>query len=431
MAFDVDDKGYGDDWAWFVYGGARVDLTHIQSGREGAISARVKVSWLLGPDAGTVLRPKRVNLVGNWLTEADIGRCIHQLPDEMGINLADQKRNWHQFFTRVAMLAVEHFEQGDPLIPIIEAEEHPHRWVLAPICDDTVTVAAAPPGSAKSFLGAAVALSIATGHRILQNKPRVVGPVAYLDWEENSSVQINRLRALAASHDLEIPAHLHYRREVKPLAATARDYAREFANKGIVFCVIDSQGKAMGGSMLEDEAVRGLYHGIRQLAVPVFVITQVTAEAIRNGAKRPYGNVFTDYEARRIWLQQSAPRRDGSEMLTQWTLTKANNDQLGQRLAYRWVFDQDPNTLHYRQIDVECIDPWEDKQVETDARPLHDRIKALLTVRPMGTAEMANMLDKSPSQVATACAKLGTDLRPHRKGEPWELAWMPPEEAPY
>lgn len=212
---------------------------------------------------------------------------------------------WYDLFEAVCALSVRRWRNGEPLTNMASAEQRTgQKYLLAPfVVEDGPSLLFADGGSGKSLLALAMAASVATGEPILSVNPKVVGPVAYLDWEWSIEEHAERLRAICAGAEISVPDNIYYRHEYASLNEAAPTLRRELAAKGVVMAVIDSLGFARGDDPTSAEATLKTFAAARTLDIPCLFIDHVSKES--KDKRYSFGSVYTFNSVRASWRLDS------------------------------------------------------------------------------------------------------------------------------
>jgi hypothetical protein len=338
---------YLDDRHLYVWDDEAVEVVveRFKEDRDGILRAEVSIS---SRTVGHILGPARLNL----LSDRSIKGMANTANDRTDIP------DWYAILTVAANDSVKFWRDGEQLEQVTLGAA-PHRsWVLDPWLEDSgYSVIFARGGSGKSYLAAAISLSIASGHPIFGNEPAVVGPVAYLDWEATKPTFDMRVSRLARAFNITTP-EVWYRHEKATLYSVAPQLSRAFGQHGVVAAVIDSKGMAISGGPEDAQSTLELSRGIRRLGVPVILVDHVSKGAIKgDDPDMAFGSVYTEYGSRLAWKVDSEARP--GEIVMTIKNTKANN---GPRRPNQQV------TLMFTDDTVEVLSNGSSAPVKVDER---------------------------------------------------------------
>ncbi|HEX9704815.1 MAG TPA: AAA family ATPase, partial [Gemmatimonadales bacterium] len=217
--------------------------------------------------------------------------------------------DWDGLITQANGIAVMRYREGSPLVDLAEVDPLAGpRYLLAPyISAHGATVWAADGGTGKSMLGAAAALSVATGIALLGPAPQLSGPVIYVDWEADAVTHGERVTALwrGAGEEGPLPScAVHYQEETASLPQIAPRLRRRVNETGAVMVVVDSLGQARGGGVNDDEATNAAFKAARTLKVPCLFIDHISKQQREGNVKKrtSIGSVYTRNNARLLWV---------------------------------------------------------------------------------------------------------------------------------
>lgn len=355
-ADNISPHHYGGRYEYHV-GGLWVVFDHVAASSRG-IDAWVEVRWTDKVPTPRMLHIGRMDLMGSRTSSA-IQRSIES-------GLKDVKGEWQDIINSILYNTVQDFLIGDPLVPlkpdIVPADYD--KWAMFPLIGRSgATSLIGPGGTTKSLFGLSVALSIATGStRPLQIKPRIHGPVAYLDWEADMETHAERLQAICRGRDMDYPDEesILYRQERQPLYRSANVLEKRFAQHGIVLAVVDSVMLARGGDAFGPEDTVRFYSALRQLGVPAVLVDHKSREAMRRGQTGAYGSVVNDNSARLQWEITAFEPQGPERILMKWEVTKRNNIGRVDPIAYDVRFtngERITDTIQLNQIDPTTVVP--------------------------------------------------------------------------
>jgi hypothetical protein len=183
--------------------------------------------------------------------------------------------------------------------------KEPDRWILKPLLlKGKTTIIFGPGGSWKSTLGAAIAVSLTTGDPVIPDWVGMTSRTLILDWEDDSDVWNERIRAIAVGAGLGPPVVL-YQRMTRPLADQLEQVSALVAEHQIEALIVDSVGMAIGatneGEGVADGAFR-LFAALRQLGTTNLLIDHVAgADLGTGGSVKPYGSIYKVNLARSVF----------------------------------------------------------------------------------------------------------------------------------
>ncbi len=314
--------------------GIDIVLDRFTEGKEG-LHVEVTVTTDREPAPG-LLHHGRLNL-SSAVSKASVVKVLRGRAAPGFLDDAD----FPAMIEQVCYRSLTRWRDGDPFINLREVDyrERP-RWLLEPYIEyGGITVMFAKGGSGKSLFGLALAVSIATGVSLVGGVVAEKKPVLYLDWEADEYTHAERLAAICAGANIDVP-DLLYRRGVASLAEGAPALRRAIGLHGIGFVVFDSIGAARGGDPISAELTIKLFAAVRSLTVPALGIDHIT----KNGdgpQANPFGSVYTTNLARVTWRMDTVQAEGSNEAAISLTNMKINNGRLARRRGYRAYYESD------------------------------------------------------------------------------------------
>jgi hypothetical protein len=216
-------------------------------------------------------------------------------------------------------------------------EEIIDPYLLKPfIASSGVSVLYGEGGLGKSLLALGMALSVTTGKPLFGEFPKVIGPVIYADYEDDSSVHASRLKALRNGMNVEKGYPIHHVALISKVANAQAELRRKVEQRNAVMLILDSIGMGRGGDATGAEDTIRLFRALRSLDVPVLAVDHVTKDDKRSGkTDTPYGSVYTINSARLLWAGRLASQPNDPEKLINLENTKANHTQIHRPMALK------------------------------------------------------------------------------------------------
>jgi hypothetical protein len=243
--------------------------------------------------------------------------------------------DWAGVLEQLCLLARDRYRKGEPPVDLsqVEYQEQAH-FLLAPfVVRKGITIPYGDGGTAKSLL---------TLHWCVRLALEGIKSL-YLDWEDDAATHAERLYAICAGMEIDVPQEMiFYQHRSVPLASSVREVRRFIAEKGVEHSVVDSVGMAAGdpndhGLMIE--AVRAA----RSLDVAATLVHHLPKDA--RDKTKPFGSVYASNEARITWLVEKAQEEETDELAIALTNHKYNRGRLQGKRAYRLRFINDRDTL--------------------------------------------------------------------------------------
>lgn len=325
MALSPPTSTFSEDLYVFAWNdlGVEVILERF-SERSDDIAVEATVN-LAHPILGGRLYSGRLLLIGPN-SKRDVAKMLTERTDEI---------DWPGLLEQVCLLARDRYRRGEPPIDLstVEYTEQP-RFLLAPfIVRNGISILYGDGASAKSLFALQWCVTLA-----------ILGISSlYLDWEDDAVTHAERLQAIAAGMNTDLPVGvIFYQKRSVPLAASVRELRRFIGENQIEHVVVDSVGMAAGDPNdhgLVIEAVRAA----RSLGIAVTLIHHLPKDA--RDKTKPFGSVYASNEARITWLIEKAQEEEADEMAVAMTNHKYNRGRLQGRRAYKLAFTNDEDML--------------------------------------------------------------------------------------
>lgn len=320
----------------------------------------------------------------------------------------EETYNWQNIIGKACLLAIERWQEGEPFINLEDvAPREGSRWLLFPYLErEMPNTLFAFGGSTKSYLALAMAVSVASGVKLLGQAPTETGPVLYLDWESDEYTHRERLDAIKAGAGIEgrLQYPIIYRRQVASLDQAAERIRAEVAKQDVKLVIVDALGAARGGEVKNDDLTNRFFMAGRSLRRTLLVMDHLPKgkEADRD---RPIGSIYTENQSRNMWRIEKTQEEGEGTVSVRLIHKKANNGMMQPQHGLRWHFenDHDGRPLVAR---VEVIDLMDEPKFRRNA-PLHRQIEAILQVNngPMTIAEIQDALEADGLQASEAAIR--------------------------
>jgi hypothetical protein len=290
---------------------------YVEAGRDGGVWSEMDVTVGL-PLSDPGFRA-RVNLIqGTSRTDA-----VKQLTSRF----RDGNLDWAGMMEMASRWVVDRFRRGEPAMLLRDAlaEDEEQVMPLLPplVVGDGATILFGDGGSAKSFLGLALAASLHTGTEVIRGlHPTTSKRVLFLDWEWQAKPHARRLMRLMGP---DLP-DLAYARCASPMKHE-RDRIRQLIREHHAeFIVIDSVGLACGGEPEDAATAIGFFNILSGFGLDSLCIAHVTkSDANAESAKFPFGSQFWHNSARKTWFIR--PQREAnSDRLAVALYNRKSND---------------------------------------------------------------------------------------------------------
>ena len=241
------------------------------------------------------------------------------------------------------------------------------------------------------------------------------GPSLYVDYETTPEAMSERVRAVRAGLEGEVPHtwEMRYQTATGPLTDWIDDLGRYVDREKIQLVVIDSLGLALGGVVNESESVVQLFAALRELnATTLLVDHQGKGEdANQRGA---IGSSYKRHYARSEWEMRRA--EDGDDFTIGLYHRKANNARRSPPIGLSLEIEED----EYERAQVATFtrsNVADDAELATGLS-IPQRIRASLANGALSSAAIREkMPDKPKTSVDGALSKMvkgGQLVRPDR-----------------
>lgn len=234
-------------------------------------------------------------------------RLVAERTRKLGLAL-----DWSEVMETFCVKVLDAEAQGEPFVTVgTRPKREATPYLLYPMLPrDRATIVFGQGGTGKSFLAAAVAVSVATGLPVVQGwHIGTPGPVLVLDWEADSDEWNDRVAMVAHGIDSHPPL-IHYRNCIGSLADQVEDVSRHVAQHGIALVIVDSVGMATPTGREGGDANEGalrLFAALRELRCTALLIDHVTGANVgkETAVEKPYGCYAEDTEVltRRGWVR--------------------------------------------------------------------------------------------------------------------------------
>lgn len=317
--------------------------------------------------------------------------------------------DWYAIFEFICAKARRRWRDGEPMVDLANVVVSPDLPYLAHplVVEGAASVLFADGGSGKSLIALAVAISVATGREIIPGiMPLRCGPVIYWDWEWGEESHAERVQAICAGADMEMPPNmLFYQHEMASVMEAAPRMRKRVAETGAVFVVVDSLGFARGGDANSQELTVRMFSAFRTLGVPVLCIDHVTKSKEDKTPTHSFGSAYTYNAARLMWRMDAAKEEGKNDFYCALVNTKTNRKfQKPRGIKVLVTTDEDERllTVNFESTDINEI-PGLNR-----ALSLRDQIKIVIEKnngRLMTPADIAKCLEADGTNVAEAVVR--------------------------
>ena len=226
---------------------------------------------------------------------------------------------------------------------------------------DRATIFFGEGGSGKSYFGALLTLTIASGREVFPGwRPQRPGKVLVLDWEADREEWNERLLLIAAGAGIdpeEFAGRVRYRSCITSLVDQVEELSKIVKDEGIDLVVVDSVGMASPGAREGTDANEGalaLFRGLRLLRCTCLLVDHVNKASKENasGARDPYGSIFKTNLARQTWeVRREDPEGESNTASLLLINRKVNNGPRRDPVSVVITYDDDSVTFERGELD--------------------------------------------------------------------------------
>jgi hypothetical protein len=344
-----------------------------------------EVTYFAGLDGSrALLHRARLNLTATR-SRTEVGKVLAaRLPGA----------DWESRLEVACWRVIDAVRAGRPAILLRDAEEPPgDGTLLAPLLipDDPV-ILFGDGGTAKSYLGLALAASVHAGHPYADLPPSHRLRTAYLDFEWRAWPHRKRLRALCGEDELPDLVYIPCLAE-GPLSAQVDRLRRILHEHGTEYVVIDSVALACAGPPEEASVSLDFFQALAQLEVGSCLLAHIPKGGDED---RPFGSTFWHNSARLTWFLK-ATQEPGQPRLDLALHNRKVNDG-GRTHSFALHFEFGSATT-IRRTDLHAIPEL------AGSLPLKERIAGALASGPRSVRDLAEQLDAEPTTVRRTLAR--------------------------
>lgn len=300
----------------------------------------------------------------------------------------EDEETWRVLLEGACLKVTEAFREGAPAVWLREAQPSPVVRALLPplLLRRDPVVLFGDGGTAKSYLGLALALSVAGGLPIVGGmKPSATLRTAYLDFEWNVDPHVERLRKLLGDEDradvLYVPC------DGIPLVQQVDRLRRIFAKERIEYAVLDSVMLACDGPAEEADTARRFFQALGRLEVGSALIAHITKLGEDD---KPFGSVFWHNSVRGSWFVQKVQEVGSDMLLLGLHNRKANGGPLLKSLGLRFDFGE--------RTTIRTADVYEEPDLAVKM-PVKARLVNALRGGPVTVKDLADNLSLGTEHV--------------------------------
>ena len=288
---------------------------------------------------------------------------------------------WPTMIEEVAAAVQDNWQPGEAAVRLADVPDPGaiQYLVQSLLQTDEHTIIFGPGGSGKSITVLAIGLSVATRQTFVPKlAPIFQGPVLYLDWERSAGPHRLRYSQLLAGLGLADTPDFHYKRMVGPLSDATEEIKHYCGEHGILLCIADSVGMAVGGEISDEPSVMGYFNAARFIGGTWLSIAHVPKG---EGNKKPIGSQYwyTQPQGGTYEIQGETP--EGSSILSLTMIHQKTNDERNATLG--WTVQFGDGRVKYANAD-----PL-DTTTDMSTIPLIRRVTAVLLEDPAARSTQA------------------------------------------
>lgn len=401
MKFETYHFDRGIATATFEAGTRKVHLEYLrcsQDRRSGTVSAELKVSIIPGP--GREPQPLHRSVVTLTASRAQQELVRH-------LEQREEETDWLGILDAANWRVIDSVREGKPAILLRDAVAPPDGGVILPplLPSPDPTILFGDGGSAKSYYGLAIALSLHTGRELCGLEPQRKLRVAYLDFEWEGWPHRRRMEKLCGRGEepdlVYVPCM-----SAGPLSSQIGRLQQILHRHGTEYIVVDSVGLAAAGPPEDSAVALDFFQALGQLEVGALLIAHVNRAA---DTQKPFGSAFWHNSARATWYVEQTGQEPGKLGIALRNRKMADGPKsapIGMR------FDFTDSAVRITEIPISDSD---------GPGSLADQIEAALAIRePQTYSELGNVLGADPAAVRITVQRslsrfwVDSERAPHR-----------------
>ena len=294
--------------------------------------------------------------------------------------------DWVNVIEELAIILPRECRRGEPAILLKDLPHRPAgKYRLKPIIpEDQASILYGSGGSSKSMLMYCMAVAVQTGIPILGWLP-VEGNVLILDWETDSYVAEERVKAIKKGMGIKSDEVPFYRKCSHPLANEIDKIKAIVFAKDIELILIDSVGLACGGDSMDQDTITEYFRALRTIEV-----TSVSVDHKPKGDNSVFGSVYKFILARSIHEIKKVQATGEDYLDIGMYHRKANDSKLQKPIGIHIDFSTVDD--HLDSVKLTRQDLSEIPKL-SKGTPFRDQIRALLKQGKMDLTEIAETLN--------------------------------------
>jgi hypothetical protein len=296
---------------------------------------------------------------------------------------------WPKLIETASWKVVDAVRQGRPAILLGDAVEPPGDGSLLPplLLPNDPVIIFGDGGSAKSYLGLGLALSVHAGRPYVDLAPTRRMQTAFLDFEWNPWPHRKRMQALVGADPVPGLLYVPCLSE-GPLSGQVDRLRGILSAHRIEYVVLDSVALACAGPPEDAATALDFMQALGQLEVGSCLLAHIN----RSGDEdRPFGSTFWHNSARMTWNVKAHQETDQDQLDLALHCRKVNDGRKPSSFALHWEFS--PTRTIVTRTDLRRIPEL------AGGLPLKDRIAGILASGPRIVPDLADELETVPTTV--------------------------------
>ena len=210
-------------------------------------------------------------------------------------------------------------------------------------------------GSSKSYFALLSCVFVDGGIKSLRLTAKP-GRALYLDWEEEEDIFRHRLYSVQKGLNVENPerSNIVWKQMRGSLPANIEEISRLVIDNDISFVVIDSVGLALGGSGVDDEAVKGYFEALKLLKVTTLSVDHANKSGERTGNYEIFGSTYKYSYARNVYELKKVTEENAQEFESVFYHRKVNDGKLLSPTGFKVTFEEtrewNPDEAEYEMV---------------------------------------------------------------------------------
>ena len=305
-------------------------------------SCEVLITWNIPFEDGTIRSfslQEHTKLMDSWAKE----KLIKTLEDRSSEYGQEDMFNWGTLINDGFMAIVtKHREGNAPEYMLDMTNSTPRSYAIKPLfVNGVANLMWARGGSSKSYFALMFCVLIDKGMKAFGLSGKQ-GKALYLDWEEDSDVFKQRLRAVQVGLGVHDPntSGVVYKKMIGSLANNIEEISRIVLKDNITFIVIDSVSPALGGDSNSQEVVEEYFGALRELNVTSVSIDHANKAGEVTGKFEIHGSSFKYARARMVYELKKKQESNDNSVEVFWYHRKSNDSRMRGARGFKITFNE-------------------------------------------------------------------------------------------